>query len=95
VIYNLRITNNAELHVLEACMYYEGEQIGLSERFLSELEDAYNKIAEHPQYYSFIAQQTVYRDICLNKFPYTIVFQIYNQDVIVIDVFNTHRKPEY
>ena len=91
--YNLIITEIAELHALEAAIYYEEQQIGLSERFLSELEDVYKKIAEHPQYYSYISLQEVYRDISLDKFPYVVIYQVYNNDVIVVDVFHTNRKP--
>ncbi len=95
MIYNLIVTEIAELHLLETCTYYEAQLQGLSERFLSELEDAFKRIADHPHYYSFIATQNVYRDISLNKFPYTVIYQIHNNDVIVVDVFNTHRKPSF
>ena len=91
--HNLIVTEIAELHALEAAIYYEEQQKGLSERFLSELEDAYKKIAEHPQYYSYISLQNVYRDISLDKFPFVVIYQVYNNDVIVVDVFNTNRKP--
>lgn len=91
--YNIIITEVAELHVLQACLYYKEQQHGLSERFLLELGDAYNKIAKHPQYYSYIATQNIYRDIKLHRFPHVIIFQIHKNDIIVVDVFNTHRKP--
>ena len=78
---------------MEAALYYEEPRAGLGGRFVSELDMAYKKIAEHPQYYSFIALQEVYRDLSLDKFPYVVIYQIDNYDVIVIDVFNTSREP--
>lgn len=93
MIFNLIVTEIAELHVVETCLYYEEQQPGLSERFLNELENAYKKIAEHPQYYSYISSKDGYRDVCLNKFPYVVIYQIHENDVIVVDVFNTHRQP--
>jgi len=46
---NLIVTETAEQHALGAAMYYENQQTGLGDRFLNELEKAYQKIAEHPQ----------------------------------------------
>ena len=67
--YNIIVTEVAELHAFEAAIYYEEQQTGLGERFLSDLERAYQKIVEHPLYYSYISLQDVYRDISLDKFP--------------------------
>jgi mRNA-degrading endonuclease RelE of RelBE toxin-antitoxin system len=91
--YNLIVTEIAELHALEAAIYYEEQLRDLSERFLSELEDIYKKIAEHPEYYSYVSLQDVYRDISLDKFPFVVIYQVHDNDVIIVDVFNTNRNP--
>ncbi len=93
MIYNVIVTEIAELHAFETYLYYENQLSGLGEQFLIELEHVYKKIGEHPQYYSYIASQNIYRDICLPKFPYVVIYQIYKNDIIVVDVFNTNRKP--
>jgi len=95
VSYQLIVTATAEQHVLDACLYYEEQQLGLSERFLSELHTAYTKIAEHPEYYGYISSGNEYRDIKLHKFPYVVIYETWNDKVIVIAVFNTYRKPVY
>ena len=74
-------------------LYYEEQQDGLSERFLSDLYDAYINIAAHPHYYSFISSDKKIRDLKLKHFPFVVIYEIIHQQVIVIDVFNTHRKP--
>ena len=91
-MYNLTVLETAQNHALEAGLYYEEQQAGLGLRFLSELEIAYRKIIEHPQYYSFIETQGTYRDISITNFPYTVVYEIVNDDIFVVDVFNTKRK---
>ena len=94
---HLIITEIAEEHILEACNYYETQLPGLSERFLAELNVAYNKISSNPEYYSYISTNPddKYRDIALYKFPFVVIFEIVNNDVIVVAVFNTHRRPIY
>ena len=93
MIYNLIITTTAEQHAIDAAIYYEQQQTGLAERFLAELHTAYKKIAEHPQYYGFISSKDKYRDIRLHTFPYVVIYEINNNEVIVVAVFNTHKKP--
>jgi mRNA-degrading endonuclease RelE of RelBE toxin-antitoxin system len=95
--YNLIITPSASLDVAEACVYYEGVQSGLSNRFLSELLKAYNKLSENPQHYSFIAskRKNNLRDIGIRNFPYLVVFEIDGNTVTVYSVFHTRRKPKF
>ncbi len=91
-MYHLIVLQTAQDHALEAGIYYEEQQEGLGLRFLSELEIAYEKIIQHPQYYSFIDTQNIYRDIALTNFPFTVVYEVVNNDILVIDVFNTNRE---
>jgi len=93
VTYPLIVTATAEQHILETCFYYEEQQAGLAERFLSELYKAYEKISTHPEYYSFISAKDNFRDVRLHTFPYVVIYEIKNNEVIVIAVFNTHKKP--
>ena len=95
--YNLIITPRASLDVVDACLYYESLQQGLSDRFLSELLAAYNKVRENPQHYSFISskRKNKLRDIRVKDFPYLVVFDITDDTVTVYAVFNSHRKPKY
>ena len=93
--YALIVTTRAEQHTIDACIYYEEQQPGLGERFLDELYISYKKIADHPQYYGFISSKDKYRDIRLHTFPYIVIYEINNNEVIVIDVFNIHKKHMY
>ncbi len=90
----LTVTENATLSAMAAAIYYEECQADLGEKFVSELEIAYRKIIEHPEYYGYISSQNEFRDIGLNKFPYVVVYQINGDEVIVIDVFNTSKNPK-
>lgn len=95
--YNLIVTETAENHISDACEYYDSQLPGLSQRFLKELYVEYQKIATNPEHYSFISSlpDDIYRDIKVYKFPFVVIFRIEGNDVIVIAVFNTYRKPRY
>ena len=91
--YNLIITATAEMEIIEACLYYEAVQNGLSDRFLNELYKTYKKLETNPQFYSYISLTIAkqMRDIAFNTFPYVVVFEIKKQEVIVHAVINTKR----
>jgi plasmid stabilization system protein ParE len=76
VSYNLIVTTTAEYHIIDACVYYDQQQVGLADRFLAELYVAYNKIVDHPEYYSHISRLDGYRDISLHKFPFVVIYEV-------------------
>jgi plasmid stabilization system protein ParE len=80
---------------IEAYEYYEEKQSGLGERFLDELLHCYRQIAQYPTSYGFIDEGSfkILRDISVDKFPYVVVFEIIDKDVVVYAVHNTYKHP--
>ena len=91
--YILVIREAAHLEAAEAYKYYEEKSPGLGERFLTELLKRYNEIANHPEHYGFIDEQKILRDVKLKHFPYLIVYEFYNDTVVVYSVFNGYKNP--
>ena len=91
--YRLIILKAAAVDALEAYNYYEGLQPGLGDRFLAEVLERYNDISKHPQYYGFIDEKRIIRDVILKSFPYLIVYEIKNDSVIIFSVHCTHKYP--
>ena len=75
----------------EAYQWYEKQQAGLGDLFLLELESGYDKIETWPTSYAKIKKN--FRQIILRTFPYVIVFEIIENDVVVYAVFHTSRNP--
>lgn len=66
--YNIIISFEAEKDTNSAYFYYENLQTGLGERFLDELSLFYNKLVQHPEYYSFTSQNKTDPFSCFKDF---------------------------
>jgi len=88
----ITLTEEALQEEIEAFLFYEDEQVGLGERFLKEVEDALQKVCEHPTHYSFSDETKTIRDISLIKFPFVIIFQIKSDRIEVYHVHHTKKE---
>ena len=91
--YKVVITPLAHLDEFEAYEWYELQRIGLGEELLTELETCYQKIAGHPEYFSFIDERKELRDFLMPRFPFLIVFRMINNTVEIITVHHAKKHP--
>jgi toxin ParE1/3/4 len=91
--HNIVITPFAHNDEYEAYAWYEEQRTGLGDELLKELENAYQKIANNPEHYSFIDEKKELRDFLLHRFPYLIVFRINNSVVEIISVHHAKKYP--
>ena len=91
--HNLAVSETAFTEIGSAFDYYENQSPGLGYRFLNSVESAFEILSKTPQYFSFINSQKDIRDMKIKHFPYVIIFQIIENKVQVISVFNTNRNP--
>ena len=92
--FELIISSIAVNETNDAYLFYERSSAGLGERFLRSLEDIYQKLSQNPHYYGFMNKAKDLRDIKIKDFPFVIIFQIVNDKVFVLRVFNTSRNPD-
>ncbi len=91
--YTLVIKDDATMDMLESYLYYEEKQSGLGEQFLVTVQKRFADLSTHPEYYSFIDQRKILRDVALDQFPYVIVYEIAGKEVIIYAVHATHKRP--
>lgn len=91
--YNLVIQSEAIIDIQEAFEWYEEQNSGLGFDFIEEVENGYDKICNHPKYY--IAINTHFRRLKINRFPYLIVYEIQKDSVIIIAVKHAGRNVRY
>lgn len=92
--YKIIISVDAENDTNHAYIYYEDIQNGLGERFLSELVEFYQKIKDHPTYFSFVSKTQTIRSVALKIFPYKIVYEIDGDKIYVFAVYHFRKNPD-
>ena len=90
-MYNLIIRRRAVIMAREAYIWYESQLEGLGESFLDELEISYKKLVKSPTSFGFI--QNEFRSITMKKFPYIIIYEIIDIQIVVYAVFHSFRDP--
>lgn len=83
----------AQIELDEAVEYYNTQSIGLGREFLSEALNAMGRIGEFPNAWHRLSERT--RRCQLRRFPYGIVYQVRDSEILVVAVANLHRRPGY
>ncbi len=83
----------AQIELDEAIEYYNYEITGLGDRFLSEVVNTLNRINEFPEAWHPCSKRT--RRCQTRRFPYGLIYQIREKEILVVAVANLHRKPDY
>lgn len=90
--YSLFIQTEAIIEIREAFEWYEEQREGLGFELIEEIEASYQILNNHPERYSYINQQ--YRRIRTNRFPYIIIFEIEDNNIIVNSVRHIKGEPQ-
>ena len=91
--YQVSIKEEALADIQAGYDYYESQQAGLGERFLSALEERLSVLSEYPHYFGFIDSKCLLRDVTVGVFPYNIVYAVLEDVVSVLAVHPTAMRP--
>ena len=83
----------AEIEFNQAVDYYETCQAGLGLAFAKEVFSTVQRILEHPHAWSRMSENT--RRCLTNRFPFGVIYQIVENEVIVLAVMQLNRRPNY
>lgn len=82
----------AEQEFFEAIDFLESESIGLGNDFASEVMSTLERIVQFPRAWRTLSKRT---HICNTKrFPYSIVYQIRSNFILIVAVLHQHRDPK-
>jgi len=95
MLFTVIVKQEAHQDTIDAYNYYEEKLTGLGEKFLNALQQRYTALSANPTFYSYIDQDPmkILRDVKLEKFPFVIVYEIIERQVIVYAVHNTYKHP--
>jgi len=89
----IRFLEIAQIELDETIEYYNSESPGLGDSFLLEALNTIERIRHFPKAWQPFSSTT--RRCQLRRFPYGIIYQILNTEILVVAVANLHRKPDY
>ena len=94
----LRVLAEAEAEIDSARRHLNVQSPGLGWRFLDELAEAFDAIVSRPL--SFASVETLpldqpYRRALLPTFPFAVIFEVLEREIVVIAVAHASREPGY
>ena len=82
----------ATIEIIEAYDWYELQREGLGIEFLMELEIFYTTQQRNPDTYSYF--QKPVRHGSLDRFPYTVVYETFDEVIVIYSVFMYRQDPD-
>jgi plasmid stabilization system protein ParE len=89
----IRFLEVAQVELDDAIEYYNYEAPGLGNEFLAEVLNALDRIGKFPEAWRPCSRRT--RRCQTRRFPYGIIYQIRETEILVVAIANLHRKPDY
>ena len=89
----VKFSKPAIREIKQAKKHYRQIRRELLVRFVGEVDDAIAKMIERPLSFPEYLHGT--RRVLLNKFPYMVVFQDFDDHFFVVAIANLYRKPGY
>lgn len=76
----------------DAIAYYDEQRFGLGLEFEEELEQALERIDHYPEAWSPLSSRV--RRCVLNRFPYSVIYSIRSEIIIIVAIQHHHKEPE-
>ena len=89
----IRFLEIAQLELDDAIEYYNNEAAGLGDVFLTEVLKALDRIGEFPEAWHPCSKRT--RRCQTRRFPYGIIYQTREREILIVAISNLHRNPEH
>ena len=77
----------------EAALFYETARTGLGDVFLDDIQRAIDTIRERPEIGENIAYG--FRRVLVHRFPFSIIYWMEGDEVVVAAVAHQRRRPNY
>ena len=88
-----RFLSPAEEEMTEAALFYDAASSGLGSDFLDDVQQALDRLREHPQAGATLTEGM--RRALLHRFPFSVIYSIERDEILVIAVAQHGRRPRY
>ncbi len=90
---HVEFLEHASIELDDAIEYYNFQSTGLGEIFLDEVLETIELILYFPQLWTRNSENT--RKAVLRKFPFNLIYSMYQDKIYIIAVAHQNREPEY
>jgi len=91
--YRLVLKSRAENDLSEGIEWYESRRKGLGLIFLNTIQKYLVNVQKSPLHYPL--KRNPYREAFIKKFPYIIIYEVTEEEIVVYSIFNTYRNPHH
>lgn len=88
-----RFLDPAEEEMTEASLFYQSASTGLGDDFLDDVQRVVDSLCEHPYLGSAVASNL--RRMLLHRFPFSIIYSVEVDVILVVAVAHSSRRPGY
>jgi len=92
---NLRVHRLAVAEIDHEVDYYESRQVGLGAELEDEIDAVFTMILEFPEAAPQWKARPDRRVAVLDRFPFTIPYQITAEEITILALAHTRRRPGY
>ena len=89
----VQIHPEAEAEMINSAKWYEQQQANLGKRFLSTVQDSFNRVEFNPLLFPLIDGDV--RRCLTTSFPFAVLFRVQPSRIAVIAVMHLSRDPDY
>jgi mRNA-degrading endonuclease RelE of RelBE toxin-antitoxin system len=90
---DIKFLEIAEIELDEAIEFYNHQLTGLGNQFLTEVLDTIERISVFPNAWHLCSPNT--RQCRMKRFPYKVIYQVLNDEILVVAIAHLHREPNY
>lgn len=92
-MHKIVLEEQAKTDITEAILWHERQKEKLGTYLLDEIQKTISQISENPLLFKKVAKG--YRQAIINKFPYVIIYEHFENEVFIYRIFHTSRNPRY
>ena len=93
MIANYRLISTAMEEVAETIAHYNEVGVGVSRAFMRDLDRAIDILRVFPL--TGVSVDNGFRSFPLHQYPFTIIYKVENDELIIMAVAHQSRRPEY
>jgi len=90
--YSLEIKQEAVAEIEDAYYYYEEQKAGLGDFFQKFIDKTFASIIKSPAGFNKVTNDR--RQAVVEKFPFVIIYEVFDNTIVVFAVFHTSRNPK-